>query len=315
MRVRYSDPGLDCTPGSTADTAIKNNAWVNKTWLTGIFVAMLSHQANAGHLEHVTVSGEPLTPFVDDSGLAPLAETNTALLLKRVAGANVNFNGTLAGIPQYRGMFGLRVNTDVDGMNIGNACSNHMDSPLHYVPRTFVDHLEVIRGIAPVSSGLETIGGTIVARSRDNEFAKDDEGMFSGRVAAGAQSVDSGYSVSGDLRLANTRHSLRAAASREDGDDRDFAGGTIRPTRYERNAFDLGYAARIADDVFSIDYRRNDTTDAGTPALPMDDIFSDANLVRAAYEGTRGARSFNANLYWNDIAVSYTHLTLPTKIV
>ena len=220
MSVQKSFSGVDMPPHKRPAFVSNTSAHRRLPWLLGGLFIALSQPLAAGHLEHVTVSGEPLTPFVDESGLAPLAETNTALLLKRVAGANVNFNGTLAGIPQYRGMFGLRVNTDVDGMNIGNACSNHMDSPLHYVPRTFVDHMEVIRGIAPVSSGLETIGGTVVARSRTSEFATSDEGLFSGRIALGGQSVDSGYSISGDLRLANTRHSLRAAASREDGDDR-----------------------------------------------------------------------------------------------
>jgi len=257
--------------------------------------------AQAGHLEEVLVKGEPLTPFTEDRGLAPLAETNTALLLRRVAGANVNFNGTLAGIPQYRGMFGSRVNTDIDGMDIGNACSNNMDSPLHYLPRTFVDHLEVIRGIAPVSGGLETIGGTIIAESRGAEFADGPEIVFGGRFAGGGQSVDGGYSVSGDFNAANDRYRLRGAASRESGSHRDFGGGTIRPTRYERNAFDAGYAMRLGDGTFGVDYRRNDTTKAGTPALPMDDIYSDANFVRGAYSAVFGDVDLSTSIYWNDV--------------
>jgi hypothetical protein len=44
----------------------------------------------------------------------------------------VNVNGTLAGVAQYRGMFGSRVNVLVDGMDIANACSSNMDAPLHY---------------------------------------------------------------------------------------------------------------------------------------------------------------------------------------
>lgn len=257
--------------------------------------------ALAGHLEEVLVKGVPLSPFTVDSGLAPLAETNTALLLRRVAGANVNFNGTLAGIPQYRGMYGSRVNTDIDGMDIGNACSNNMDSPLHYLPRTFVDHLEIIRGIAPVSSGLETIGGTVVARSRGVDFGAGEDATLSGRIAVGGQSVDGGYSASGDLAFTNDRYRLRGAASREAGNHREFGDGTIRPTRYERNAFDAGYAMRLGADTLSVDYRRNDTSEAGTPALPMDDIYSDADLVRGSYAAQRGDVAISASLYWNGI--------------
>ncbi|MCB1746438.1 MAG: TonB-dependent receptor [Gammaproteobacteria bacterium] len=258
-------------------------------------------QAACADHDEIVVWGDPLTPFAADPGLAPLAETNTALLLKRVAGANVNFNGTLAGIAQYRGMYAERVNVDLDGMNVGNACSNNMDAPLHYLPRTFVDRLEVIRGIAPVSSGLETIGGTVIARSREAEFGDAEAFGISGQVAAGGQSVDGGYSTSGEIDLANAHHRFRAAASREAGNNRDFGDGTIRPTRYERNAFDAGYAFQRGDDVFNLDYRRNDTGETGTPALPMDDIYSDADLVRGGWHGHRGAAELSAELYWNGV--------------
>ncbi len=268
--------------------------------LAGAIALLLTHTAVAGH-EEIIVWGEPLSPFGSDPDLSPLAETNTALLLKRVAGANVNFNGSLAGIAQYRGMFGPRVNINLDGMNVGNACSNNMDAPLHYLPRPFVERVEVIRGIAPVSSGLDTIGGTIIADSRSAEFTGSGEFDVSGRLAGGGQSVDGGYSTSGEVSIANDRHRLRAAASHEHGNNRDFGGGTIRPTRYERTAFDAGYAINLGGQVFSLDYRRNDTGRSGTPALPMDDIYSDANILRGGYAGSIGDWDLQARLYWNGL--------------
>ncbi len=257
--------------------------------------------ACAEHMEEVVVHGEPLSPFQAHAGMAPLAETNTALLLKRVAGANVNFNGSLAGMAQYRGLYGARVNTAVDGMDIGNACSNNMDAPLHYLPRTRVDDLSVIRGIAPISSGLETLGGTVIANSTAPIFGTADTFAVSGHTAAAGQSVDGGYSLSGDAALADRRHRLFVAASYEDGSNRDFGAGTIRPSRYERSAVDLGYARQLTTGVLSIDYRRNDTSDAGTPALPMDDISSDADLLRAGYSAVWGVTGLDATVYWNDI--------------
>ncbi|MBT8445926.1 MAG: TonB-dependent receptor [Gammaproteobacteria bacterium] len=283
------------------------HAGTGRTLLRGLAVLTLlavlpdSRAEHTYPLESITVWGVPLSPFEDDAGLAPLAETNTALLLRRIAGANVNFNGALAGIAQYRGMYGSRVNTAVDGMDIGNACSNNMDAPLHYLPRTFVEHLEMPRGIAPVSSGLETIGGTVVADSAAKVFGDSDAFAITGRLASGFQGVDDGYSLSGNAKIANDRHHLRAAVSREHGNHRDFGDGAIRPTRYERTAFDLGYAWRSELGTVGIDYRRNDTTEAGTPALPMDDIFSDADLVRATFDTRRGELALSANLYWNGI--------------
>lgn len=271
--------------------------------IAALLLAGVSPVALAGHgpLEEVVVRARPLSPFALDPALAPLAETNTALLLRRVAGANVNFNGSLAGIAQYRGMYGDRVNIDMDGMNVGNACSNNMDAPLHYLPRTFVDSLEVVRGITPVSAGLETIGGNVVAHSRNAEFGDSEGFSWSGRLAGGGQSVDGGYAASGEFVVANDHHSLRGAASREQGDNRDFGDGTIRPTRYERNAYDVGYALRAGQHSVGLDYRRNDTGRTGTPALPMDDIYSDADLVHGRYGWNGDAMTLDADIYWNGI--------------
>ena len=167
-----------------------------------LLLSPIAHAADEDAWSEIVVYGQALSPFAHQSEWSPLAEANTALLLKRVPGANVNFNGALAGVAQYRGMFGARVNVLVDGMDIANACSNNMDAPLHYMPRSFVETLQVVRGISPVSAGMETIGGTVVADSRHSDFTAGDAVEQHGTLAAGAQSVDSGYNASGLFTLA-----------------------------------------------------------------------------------------------------------------
>lgn len=251
--------------------------------------------------EELVVHGRPLTPFALQSEWTPIAETNTALLLKRVAGANVNFNGSLAGIAQYRGMYGPRVNAEIDGIHVANACSNGMDAPLHYMPRAFVDTLAVRRGIAPVSSGLETIGGTVVADSRPAEFGDGERFALHGGIGTGGQSVDDGYSLSGIVSAANRRHRLYLGASRERGDDRQFGSGTIAASGYERDSARAGYAWRRGAHELALDYRRNDTGATGTPALPMDDIYSDADFLTARYAAQAGGVALETRLYFTDI--------------
>lgn len=84
-------------------------------------------------------------------------------MAEKLPGASVNRNGPLTSIAQYRGLFGDRVNTLVDGVRISQAGPNSMDSPLSYIAASQLDNLTLYRGIAPVSSGIETIGGTIEA--------------------------------------------------------------------------------------------------------------------------------------------------------
>ncbi|MGW8311336.1 MAG: hypothetical protein ACWGNB_09770 [Thiogranum sp.] len=57
-----------------------------------------------------------------DPEVAPETAPDTATLLQRAPGANVNRNGPLTGIAQYRGMFGQRVNALVDGNRRRGLC-------------------------------------------------------------------------------------------------------------------------------------------------------------------------------------------------
>lgn len=265
-------------------------------------------------LAEMTVMARPLSPFMLQPEWTSLAETNTAFLLRRIPGANINFNGTLAGLPQYRGLFGSRVNVLVDGINIGNACANNMDAPLHYLPRTSLESLEVIRGIAPVSSGMETIGGTVIADGKLSRFTGSAEYEVHGDIGLGGQSVDAGYAASGRVSLANDTQRFHAGASRERGDDRHFGSGEIRPTSYRRDAWELGYGLRAGTHEFGLDYRRNDTGRTGTPALPMDDIYSDADIGRATYGGLWGPVDIEARGYLTRVdhrMSNYEMRTLP----
>ncbi|MEH6607587.1 MAG: Plug domain-containing protein, partial [Pseudomonadales bacterium] len=81
-----------------------------------------------------------------------LATPDTALALKSIAGADVNQNGPLTGIQQYRGLYGPRVAVSIDGIQPGTGGPNWMDPPLSYAPAALLDSLTVYRGIAPVSA-------------------------------------------------------------------------------------------------------------------------------------------------------------------
>ncbi len=55
------------------------------------------------------------------------------------------------------------------------------------------------------------------------------------------------------------------------------------PANTNASSFDLGYSFRTGDHEFSIDVARNNTGDAGTPALPMDIQSIDSDLFRSKY--------------------------------
>ena len=255
-------------------------------------------------LPEMTVEGEasagPLLYQVDLEQ-APVTTPDTAALLRRAPGANVNRNGPLTGIAQYRGMYGDRVNVMVNGIRINTGGPNGMDPALSYIPRNQLQSLEVIRGIAPVSSGAETIGGTIIANGRTGEFGSSERMTPSIDFTGGGATVnDSGNgSVLGSF--ASLNHRLHVNGSRERGGNIEFGDGKIRPTRHERNNFGGGYGFRTGAHEFSLDISRNETDPTGTPALPMDIIDINTSIFQGGYSGDMGGYAINAKAFWTDV--------------
>jgi iron complex outermembrane receptor protein len=270
----------------------------------------VEEKANETLVEEVVVVAE------QDTRTFELAETvdvvpDSAALLKRVVGANVVSNGPLTGIAQYRGMSRFRINTQVNGAVISAGGPNWMDPPLSYAPAAHLESLEVFRGIASVGAGQETIGGVIKANTWRGEFA-DADVTTSGRVRSGSQSVNGGSLLSVAASLANERHLLSASGLTEKGDDAEFAGGEILPTEYDRDRFDVGYGFRNGGHTVRIDYGRNETGDAGTPALPMDIGYIDSDLVSLSWDYAHNGLAVRSKFHASDIEHGMTNYHLRT---
>ena len=196
---------------------------------------------------------------------------DTASLLERVPGANVNRNGALTGIAVYRGMFGNRVTTTIDNSALKEAGPNSMDPPLSHYPAALTESLTVHRGIAPVSSGIETLGGSMHAKSRKGQFAEGEGIETHGVGSMGYSSVDDGYVGALMGSVANKNHKLHLSGSQEKGGDYTVKDGTEQAnTEYDRNAFSGGYGYQRAGHKFGLNYSNTDLGNTGTPALPMD---------------------------------------------
>ncbi|MBE0438404.1 MAG: TonB-dependent receptor [Gammaproteobacteria bacterium] len=203
-----------------------------------------------------------------------ISSNDTGDLVKRLPGANINKNGPITSITQYRGLFGDRVNVLIDGVRISQAGPNQMDSPLSYLPSSRVANVSVYRGIAPVSTGIETIGGTITANSKKAEFG-------SGQSFETHGNANAGYATNGNTRYAgiaasaaNESHRFQIAGSADRGNTLEFADGDIRPSQHERDTVGLSYGFQNSGHQLDIDLEHNDTGKTGTPALPMDIIFA-----------------------------------------
>lgn len=263
-------------------------------------------------LERMEIRGEIIRPNM--TGVLPEQGgiNDAAHLLMRVPGGNVNGLGPLSGIAQYRGLFGDRVNVDFKGMNYKPACTNSMDAPLSHVPAAMTSLLKVYRGIAPVSSGIETIGGAIVQETKRPEFTEDGEPIdWTGKFSAGYNSANDGWYGALYNGLANQNHRIHAYGSKEFGNHYEFPGGANVPTKHDREAAEVGYGFRYEDHVFDVDYNYNYTRPTGTPALPMDIIVSEGGILSGTYAGRINDEiGIKANYNYQDVRHTMNNFSL-----
>lgn len=282
--------------------------------LTGLLIPALlpTAAATAAEIDEIKVLGarDKQILVADDTLVAP---ADSGELLQRLPGANVNQNGALTGIPQYRGMFGNRINVSVDGTHISSGGPNAMDTPLHYAPVALLESVTVHRGVTPVSIGQETLGGSIATELHHGDFGASDRFQLQGRSYLGTQSAREGGVGSLFAALANRHHLLRVFGLHEQADDGEFSDGHIRPSEYQRNRYDIGYGFARGPHEWSIDYARNETGDAGTPALPMDIEWVDSDLYRTRYQWQGQGTRIEASLAYSDIShgMSNFHLRRP----
>ena len=226
---------------------------------------------------------------------------DTASVLKDIPGANVNANGPLTGIAQYRGMYGDRISVVIDHLGVVSGGPNAMDAPLSYVSPMITGDLTVIRGIPSVSKAAESIGGHVSARLARGEFAgsgSDVSGFVGSRYTANGNVSTS----AGRVVMANERHKVALMAEMDDGDDISTPVGKMLPSRVHRERSDVSYAFggdRLSLLLFA---GRLDTDDTGTPALPMDIRFIDTDLAgaQAAFQFSESF-SLSGRIGWNDV--------------
>ena len=247
-----------------------------------LLAVVLGMPVLADEMEEVVVSANRDSRIIDVIDVLSVAP-DAAQLLREAPGANVNSNGPITAIPQYRGMYGPRIAVSLNGSMLAPAGPNWMDPPLSYAMTAQLESLEIYRGIAPVSVAQESLGGAIDAQTRRGEFGDSADFALSGRVMGSGQSVNNGYQGDAELLVSNRQHRVKLAAMTQEGDDAEFADGEISPTQYTRQRYDIGYGFRSGDHTFQLDYGYHDAGDSGTPALPMDIEYIEGDLYDLSY--------------------------------
>jgi len=253
-----------------------------------------------GGVEEIVVTGRSTTAESARLNVDGELVVDTAAVLGRLPGSDANGNGPLTAIAQYRGMYGDRVSIRIDGLGLVGGGPNAMDPPLAYVSPMITEELVLERGIPGVASAPETIGGHIEARMNRGDFGTTTEFRLSGM--AGTRFATNGDVSTSAARLttASSRHRLSAIAELDDGNDIESPDGTILPSGFSRDRYDLSYAY-AGDGTKILAYAgRLETSNAGTPALPMDIRYIETDLAGLQYRRTfADSASLHARFAYN----------------
>lgn len=262
---------------------------VNFVLLTSSFVAQSADaentnviETNLDDIEVITISNQRHNSLEDNQSYArgKTSSADLANWLTSVPGANINSNGPITGIAQYRGLFGDRVATSLDGHPIIGAGPNAMDTPLSYSTPLIVDSMTVYRGIAPVSAGMNTLGGAIDVKMRKAEVMNTQNSQVTGDLQAGYRSNNSAKTLSGVTNIANGDVALLLYGNGQVGDSMESGDGTlISPTDFDKKQAGFDVRHSVDDNTTGLSYHYTKTTDSGTPALPMDIEYIESHRI------------------------------------
>ncbi len=251
---------------------------------------------SASAIDEIVVVGEAIT---DRDTIAsfpyqfPTAIIDSAELLKTLPGANVNSNGPITGIAQYRGLYGDRVPVLMDNQSMLTGGPNSMDTPLSYAPPLLLESLSIVRGIAPVSSSQESIGGQMTATLDRGKFTDSASMGLNAGISTRYNSIDSSEHHALKIVGANNQHKIAVLASYDEGDDSESGNDDLVGTAYQRQRYDLSYGWQNDTTTTEISIGRLETDNTGTPALPMDILYIDSSL--ANFKASRNFEQFTLN--------------------
>lgn len=241
-----------------------------------IATSALAEDQHKDNIDIITIKAPKLS--LSDTAFAEgnLVMPDVADWLKTVPGANINKNGPITGIAQYRGMFGDRVSKNIGGQKIIGAGPNAMDAPLTYINPIMVESVAVYRGIAPISAGIDTIGGAVLVNLKKADV--DKAANLSGDMALSYNDINEATTLASDINISNENSAVLLYLTDQNGDDyQDGNGNTITSTQYDKQQYgvDIRHLAQNWD--VGATWHHAETLNSGTPALPMDIDYIDSD--------------------------------------
>jgi iron complex outermembrane receptor protein len=267
---------------------------------------------------------------VEKSALQSLrsATNDTATLIRDVPGVSFQGSGGVSSLPIIHGLADDRLRVKVDGMDLLSACPNHMNPALSYLDPSQVSAIKVYAGLAPVSVGGDSIGGSIVAETLPPKFAAPGQGsLFTGEVGAFYRSNGNAYGGNLAATYATESFNISYTGTTAKSDNYDAGGnfkesiyGTstasptvtgrvghtlpldeVGSTAYETRNHTLGVAFKGGNHLFEAKFGYQDLPYQLWPNQRMDMLANEQNRMNLRYLGAFDWGSLEARVYHEEV--------------
>ena len=238
-------------------------------------------------------SGEAL------AALAPQT-SDTASLFEGAPGVSLAANGGVSSLPAIHGMDDDRVKILVDGMTLASHCSNHMNPPLSYVDPGSVARIATLAGITPVSSGGDSIGGTLTVESAAPEFAAPGARAIASGEMTGFHRTN-GVVSGGNLSVSAASRQWSATYNGTYVNAADYtrgAGTRVMSTLYQSRTYNGQVGARLADGTLVLNLGYQDIPAQAFVNAHMDMLKNEARYANLHYSARPGWGRLEAVVFY-----------------
>jgi iron complex outermembrane receptor protein len=266
-------------------------------------------------------SAVPASSTVGNNQLQSMRATTSdaASLLRDVPGVSLYGAGGTTSLPAIHGLADDRLRISVDGMDLIASCPNHMNPPLGYLDPSNTKKLLVYAGIAPVSVGGDSIGGSIVAETAAPEFAAPGQGILTkGEVGSFYRSNGNAFGANLGATLATENLSLTYTGATAKADNYKAAGDfkstaatgrlghtldrdEVGSSAYETQTHTLGFAVKGGNHLVEAKVGYQTMPEQLYPNQRMDMLDNEQKRVNLRYLGQFDWGSFEARAYHEDV--------------
>lgn len=237
---------------------------------------------------------------IDERIFSTKVTSDSAQLFNMTPGMSFQSGGGISSLPIIHGLADDRVKIKVDGATITSSCSNHMNPALSYIDPGKVSKISVLAGITPVSNGGDSIGGTIIVKSKDPTFAESSESIHQSlRLKTYFKSNNENRGIGLNYEIANKDLSLSYSGTDDRANNyRNGRGKRLKGTLHNQNNQMITLGKKISNGIVALKLSRANVPYQGFVNQYMDLEDNVANFVNLSFQGELGLVQIESSLFY-----------------